>query len=147
MATLRSQLQSWESWADAHHPRWIDLFRVILGIFIFWKGVTFIKDPLIITELIQHLNLEFMGVMIAHYIAPVHLFGGLLIAIGLLTRWAVIAQLPILIGAVFLVNPVRGSGTELWISIVALLLLLFFAFWGSGRLSVEEWIRTHREQA
>ncbi|RMG22756.1 MAG: DoxX family protein [Bacteroidetes bacterium] len=147
MATLRSQIQSLEHWADTHHPAWIDLIRMVLGVFIFWKGVIFIKDPSLVTELIQHLHFEFVGLAIAHYIAPAHLIGGLLIAVGLLTRWAVIAQLPILFGAVFLVNPVQGTLSEMWISIVTLVLLLVFAFYGSGKWSVSHLLQKQKQVA
>jgi putative oxidoreductase len=37
-----------------------------------------------------------------HYIASAHFLGGILIVFGLLTRWAILAQLPILIGAVLI---------------------------------------------
>lgn len=41
------------------------------------------------------------GSMIAiHYVAPAHLIGGLLIIFGLLTRWSIVAQLPIIICAI-----------------------------------------------
>ena len=33
-----------ESWADRHHPQWIDFLRIVLGLFFMYKGVLFISD-------------------------------------------------------------------------------------------------------
>jgi uncharacterized membrane protein YphA (DoxX/SURF4 family) len=87
---------------------------------------------------------QWVSLGIAHYVAFAHLVGGLFIAMGLVTRVAILFQLPILIGAVFFINPQRGfysENAELWSSIIVLLLLIFFLIWGSGKLSVDHLIR------
>ena len=76
-----------------------------------------------------------------HYVAPAHLIGGLLIAFGLLTRWAAIAQLPILIGAV-LINIVGDmNGAALALAAVSLILCIFFIFYGSGKHSADYYFK------
>ncbi len=60
-------------------------------------------------------------------------------------------QLPILIGAVFLVNYPKGflsmgDQMELEVSIVTLVLLIAIAIYGSGRLSIDHMRRKEREE-
>jgi putative oxidoreductase len=139
-------IHSIEKWGEAHHPKWLDFIRVLLGIFLFLKGVEFINnmDPLInLMSKSQFLGSLSLGIL-AHYIVLMHLVGGGLIAAGLLTRLACIVQIPILIGAVFLVNSSAGilaPYSAVWVSVLALLLLIYFLISGSGPLSVDEWMR------
>ncbi|MFD2247817.1 DoxX family protein [Pontibacter ruber] len=133
-----------ERWADTHHPIWIDFIRIALGVYIFAKGIMFIQDTQALQHIMRNSQFEWVSFGMAHYVAFAHLVGGLLIAMGLLTRVAILFQLPILIGAVFFINPQRGfysENTELWSSIIVLILLLFFLVWGSGRFSVDRLIR------
>ena len=76
-----------------------------------------------------------------HYVAPAHLMGGILIFFGLLTRWAIIAQLPILIGAVLINFLGEMNTTNLLISSIVLLLCIFFLFYGSGKNSVDYYMK------
>jgi uncharacterized membrane protein YphA (DoxX/SURF4 family) len=78
--------------------------------------------------------------LLAHYIVFAHLVGGALIAAGLLTRLACLVQIPVLIGAVFFINSSAGILAPydvLWLSVIVLLLLVFFLIAGSGPLSVD----------
>ncbi|TXK22023.1 DoxX family protein [Pontibacter qinzhouensis] len=129
-----------ERWADTHHPLWIDFLRMALGIFIFVKGWLFIQDTAALQQIMNNSQFQWVSFGIAHYVAFAHLVGGILIAIGLITRAAILFQIPILIGAVFFINPERGfysQNTELWSSIIVLALLIFFLIFGSGRLSAD----------
>lgn len=138
-----------ERWSDAHHPLWIDFIRVGLGVFLFIKGIMFIQDTAALMSILQKSEFPWVSVGLAHYVAMVHLAGGVLIAIGLITRVAILFQLPILIGAVFFVNPERGfysENTELWSSIIVLLLLVFFLIFGSGRFSTDYMIREKKKE-
>lgn len=132
-----------EHWADTHHPVWVDFVRMALGAFIFIKGVMFIQDTAALQNILSHSQFRWVSFGMAHYVAFVHLVGGLLIAMGLVTRIAILFQIPILLGAVLFINPQRGfysENTELWSSIIILLLLIFFLVWGSGRISVDRLI-------
>lgn len=138
-----------EHWADRHHPRWIDFIRVALGLFILYKGIMFISNTDELMNLIREMDIGFFHMALAHYVAFAHLVGGILIALGLLTRWAVLVQIPILIGAVFFANmdsrflSVTNSG-EFWVSLTVLILLLVFLIYGSGKFSVDEYMENHK---
>jgi putative oxidoreductase len=141
-----------EHWSEAHPSKLLDIVRVFLGILIFAKGVSFVSDTETLGRIIDESQLQGMqvfSIILAHYIACAHLVGGILIMLGLITRVAIGFQIPILIGAVFFVNITKGFSTlnsELWLSILVLLLLIFFFVYGSGKWSVDEWMKTHKEQ-
>jgi len=129
-----------EHWGDTHHPRWLDIVRIILGTVIFAKGVSFIADTTILFQLLTSSNFHLSIWMAVHYIAFVHIVGGIFIALGFATRIAVVLQLPILIGAVFFVNMTNGFdflNSEFWLSLAVLLLLLLFLVVGSGAYSLD----------
>ncbi|GHA55547.1 DoxX family protein [Pontibacter akesuensis] len=133
-----------EHWADKHHPIWIDFLRVALGVFLFAKGFIFIQDTAALQAILRKSEFPWVSMGLVHYVAFAHLFGGLLVAVGLITRVATLFQIPILLGAVFFINPERGfysENTELWSSIIVLALLIFFLIFGSGRFSVDRLIR------
>ncbi|SEL50014.1 DoxX family protein [Parapedobacter koreensis] len=136
-----------EHWGDAHHPRWLDVLRIALGIIIFLKGVTFLANTESLRRLIEETHIQIYTWGAVHYVAFSHLVGGILIAIGLLTRVAIGFQLPILFGAVFFVNVTQGLSflnSELWISIVVLALLLVFFVVGSGPYSLDHQMRERK---
>lgn len=137
-----------EHWADAHHPRWIDFLRVILGLFIFYKGVLFISNTDALLETMKNADLQFVNLGLAHFVAFAHLVGGLLIAMGLVTRLAIAFQIPILLGAVLFVNINQGflsvsNNLEFETSLVVLILLIVFLIFGSGKFSVDNWMKRH----
>ena len=72
-----------------------------------------------------------------------HMLGGVLIIVGLLTRYAVLLQLPILLGAIFFLtkNSVLGSGAEVAFTVLVLLMLIFFLIEGGGPLSFDSYFR------
>lgn len=71
----------------------------------------------------------------------VHIVGGLMIAFGMLTRLALLCQIPILIGALLIVGPqqsgIQLDNTELMLTIFLTALILFFLIKGPGRYSVD----------
>ena len=80
-----------------------------------------------------------MTVGLLHYIALAHLVGGLMLTVGLLTRIAAWAQIPILAGAL-LVHRHEGlmsSRQSLEFSALVFFLLVIFALAGTGPLSVD----------
>ena len=91
-----------------HHAKWLDIIRIVLGILILSKGISFVSDTEALRQLfIQKSVYGFSGLMLmtlTHIVAFAHLVGGVLIIIGLVTRFAVVTQIPILLGAVFFVN-------------------------------------------
>jgi len=135
-------------WADTHHPVWIDYIRIVLGLFIFYKGILFIGNTDRLMTMMTEIDMGFVNMALAHYVAFAHLVGGLLIAMGLLTRFAIIFQLPILFFAVFFVNIRQGflsvsNNLEFEISLVVLILLIVFLIYGSGKVSIDEFMKNH----
>ena len=144
MNTIEKMEGKVEHWADAHHPMWLDFLRMALGVFIFIKGVLFASHQGELLAFIQGTSTVFAAGMVAHYIIAVHLMGGLLIIIGLLTRVSVLFNLPILIGAVFFIHLSNEYGYgQLWQSLVALGLLILFLVYGSGKFSADFWMKNH----
>jgi len=76
-----------------------------------------------------------MFIVLGHYIVFAHIIGGILITIGLFTRFAALIQIPILLAAVIFVNA-RGEMlrpySELFLSLIVLLLLIYFLIAGNG---------------
>lgn len=130
-------IKSLNKWANAHTYYALDLLRVALGVFLFTKGLQFISQTQTLIELITPLQ-GYAGVMLTvHYVASAHLVGGILIAFGLLTRWAIAVQLPILIGAI-LINFVGEMNIgNLILATVVLLISIFFIIYGSGKHSAD----------
>jgi putative oxidoreductase len=138
-------IQKIEHWGDVHHAKWLDMIRIILGLLIFSKGIAIVSNTAALQDmLLQNNTYGFSGLMSSlglHIVGFVHLVGGLFIALGLLTRFAAVIQVPILLVAVFFVNLSRGFSVlnnELWLSIIVLLLLVLFWVVGSGPYSVDQ---------
>jgi len=124
-------------WANAHTYYSLDIIRIGLGGFIFYKGLYFMSNTLLLADLIEPLKNYVGEIILLHYVVPAHLIGGLLIIIGLLTRWALVAQIPVLIGAV-LVNLLGEMNTlNIITASIILLLSIFFLIYGSGKHSVD----------
>ena len=131
-----------EKWGNSHRPGFLDVFRVVLGVFITYKGLYFITHMQDLEMTAISTNLWFAGAALAHYVIFAHILGGPLIVFGLFTRVACALQIPILIGAVFLVNYPRGflsiaHHMELWLSLVVLVGLFVFMVFGAGRYSID----------
>jgi len=132
-----------EYWGNSHRPGWLDIFRIILGIFITFKGFEFMFNIESLKITAAGINFAFSGQMLAHYIIFVHALGGPLIAFGLFTRFVCVLQLPILVGAVLFVNYPKGflslgNHMELWLSVIVLVGLVVFIVFGAGKFSLDE---------
>ena len=64
------------------------------------KALTFMADTEMLIKLFKTIYDLTISMIAFHYIGSAHIIGGLLIIFDLLTRWAVIAQLPLIIGAI-----------------------------------------------
>jgi putative oxidoreductase len=130
-------------------PRWLTILRIALGLILFWKGITFIRDSSDLQLMLHRMaigvvdkNSEWMAFLISY----INLLGGLFIVAGLFTRTSCLVQIPILFGAVFFVNTKHGlnqSTSELILSAVVLILLILFAIKGSSVLSADEYFRSY----
>ena len=128
-------------WANRHTYLPLDLVRIALGAFLFIKGFQFIGNTQVLYDMVEPVESLAGGMIIIHYVAPAHLIGGLLIIFGLLTRWAALAQLPILIGAVIVNASGGASNMSMLIAVITLLLCLFFSIYGSGKRSADYYLK------
>ena len=135
------RIKSLNKWANAHTNYPIDILRISLGAFLFIKGIDFMGNTQMLMELIKPIQNMVGGMLVIHYVAPAHFIGGLLIAFGLLTRWAIVAQLPIIIGAVIINFAGDMNTTNLIISLIVFVLCVFFLFYGSGRHSIDKYLK------
>ena len=131
-----------ERWGNSHRPGFLGIFRMILGIFITYKGLHFITHMNELENTTSGINVWFAGAFISHYVIFAHILAGPLIVAGLFTRIASLIQIPILIGAVFLVNYPKGlfsigNHMELEISLIVLIGLVIFVVFGAGRFSID----------
>lgn len=134
-------------WANANTYFSLDLVRVALGVFLFMKGVSFITNIQYLSDLISPIDKiggGVFGMFIIHYIAPAHLIGGIMIVFGLLTRWAIIAQLPILIGAIAINFMGKMHSQNLLAAFIILALCVFFLFYGSGKHSADYYFKLQK---
>ena len=140
-----NQIQRLEHWGDTHHPKWMDIVRIALGLFLLLKGIEFANNMNQLMAMMSGLPFgNFMMVILAHYVLFAHILGGILLITGLLTRLACIIQIPILFPAIFAVNIFRQF-SELSLSILVLLLLFYFLIIGSGRWSLDYYINREDE--
>ena len=137
-------VQRIENWAEGHQAKWLGILRILLGLIIFLKGLFFIMNTDAILAMVANSAIDLYAVMLVHLVASAHLMGGILIMIGLITRIAILFQIPILVGAVAFVNAKTGffsMQSELSLSIFVLALLVFFFLYGSGKFSIDEWMK------
>jgi putative oxidoreductase len=132
-----------EDWGNSHRPGWLDFFRIILGLFITFKGFEFMFNLETLQITTSGMGLLFSGTAIAHYIIFAHALGGPLITFGLFTRIVCLIQLPILLGAVIFVNYPKsslsmGNSMELELSLLVLVGLIVFVIFGAGKFSLDE---------
>jgi putative oxidoreductase len=134
-------VKSLNKWANAHTYQWLDVLRIIVGVFLFTKGVSFITNTQYYTELISSIKNLGGGMIFLHYIVTAHMVGGVMIVFGLLTRWAIVSQLPILLAA-FLINFFGEMNiSNLILSFLLLLICVFFLFYGSGKHSADYYFK------
>ncbi|OXG06529.1 putative membrane protein YphA (DoxX/SURF4 family) [Flavobacterium araucananum] len=134
-------VKSLNKWANAHTYLPVDLARIVLGVFLFMKGVSFVTNVQYLHDLISPIDQFGGGMFLLHYIAPAHMIGGIMIVFGLLTRWAIAAQLPILFGAILINFMGHMHSENLILAIVILLVCVFFLFYGSGKHSADYYFK------
>ncbi len=122
-----------------------DIIRIFLGFALFIRGILLAVDPAKLTELAG--SEQYFWVY--SYVSIGHIVGGILVAIGFLTRLGAIVQLPILFGAVFVIHLKQGllhSGQSLEISVLVLFLLIIIAFFGGNRMSLDRYWQSRKQR-
>jgi putative oxidoreductase len=134
-------IKTLNKWANGHSFVPLDLLRIALGVFLFIKGINFMGDSVMLMQLFKPMENLAVGMVIIHYVAPAHFLGGMLIAFGLLTRWAIIAQIPILIGAIAINFVGELNSYNLMLATITFLICLFFLIYGSGKHSLDYYFK------
>ncbi|WP_310101973.1 DoxX family protein [Mucilaginibacter pocheonensis] len=134
-----------ENWGDTHHPKILDLVRIALGIFLLLKGIAFMENTAYLKSLIDSQDVIDLSptvlMILVYYVTFAHMVGGVLIALGILTRLASIIQIPIVVGAVFLTGIFQEPiNAMMWPSVTALILLVLFTIIGSGPISLDKYL-------
>jgi uncharacterized membrane protein YphA (DoxX/SURF4 family) len=126
----------------------LDVVRIYLGLGLFVKGIQFlINNDFAGVALMKDGKLDLMMGVMSHYIPLAHIAGGLLLAAGLITRFAALSQIPILAGAVLLVHLPQGlftRGQTLEFALLVLFLLSVFMLAGGGPLSLDRYFERKR---
>jgi len=128
---------------------WIEGLRIFLGTLLFYKGFYFIQNLALVYDYIDA-TMPVNAFVVSHYVVFAHLAGGLMIIFGMLTRIAVLAQMPIvLLGAIYYSgqgSTFFGPTTELEYSALIFVLLIVFFFYGSGKCSVDHYILRRKQE-
>jgi uncharacterized membrane protein YphA (DoxX/SURF4 family) len=129
-------------WGDMHHPKILDLIRILLGAllciraYIYLNNAGYIRE-LIVTNQIIRQSPEVVLALI-YYSTFVQMVCGFLILIGLHTRLAALVIFPLIFGAVFFINILNPYfNAELWLSVLVMTLLALFVVIGSGPWSLD----------
>jgi uncharacterized membrane protein YphA (DoxX/SURF4 family) len=128
-------VQRVEHWGDTHHPQWLDIVRILLGVFLCYKGVDFLMNMGTMLGLITNRMSfgSFTEMMMGNYVSFAQILGGILLILGVLTRFACLLNIPVLLGAVFFVNTsLYRPFSEMLLAILVLLLLFLFLVVGNG---------------
>lgn len=121
--------------------RGFDLIRIYLGAGLAVRGILFLMDPSFIGNMLDG---PVNGALWPRVIALGHLVGGVLLALGLFTRLAAAVQVLPVLGAVIMLHlrqDLASQNQSLEFSALVLVMLLFFACFGSG-----EWSLDHQRQ-
>jgi uncharacterized membrane protein YphA (DoxX/SURF4 family) len=147
---MKKPIQTWT--AIVAEPSFgYDLIRMYLGAALFVRGGIFLADPEKIFAYVRQSGGDwFWPAVVGHYVGIAHLCGGAMLALGVATRIAAIAQLPVLLGAVFLVHWHDGllaQGQSLELAGIVLFLLAVYSVFGAGPLSVDQRLSTAQHGA
>lgn len=128
-------------WANAHTYYGIDLLRILVGIFLVWKGISFITNTEYYDYYAEPLKKIGGGMVIIHYVVAANMVGGVMLIFGLLSRWAIFAQLPILLGAILINFIGKMDFYNLVLSFSLFAICLFFLMYGSGKHSADYYFK------
>ena len=146
-----NKMQMCKMWLREHADLFPDLVRIYLGCGLVVKAFFLMNHRDYLQQMIGNSDASWMGgATIAQYVILAHLFGGAMLALGMVTRLAALAQLPVVFGAIFALYLPLYANVEPrqqleYTGLVAFLLALFSVF-GAGRLSLDYYItRQSRE--
>ena len=122
------------------------LFRIILGLTLFIKGINFVRNQEFLEGLISNAalleNLSFLKIVIPF----IHILGGFMIIIGVYSRLMIFIQLPIIFAAIVLLLISGGMSyyREIAFALVILILLISYLKFGDGLYSWKNLIKNEK---
>lgn len=146
---IRSTGKKIEQWTNQHRPKWLDYLRIILGIVLLIKGVTFVVNKEQVVQMVSGNEYWLFHYIIAHYVIGGYIVCGIAILIGLFTRLVIIFVIPALLGPIIFVDMHKNFfaiNSELSYSLIILVLLIAFLFYGSGKISIDYYIQMHKDK-
>lgn len=138
------RIKTLNKWANAHTNIPLDILRIALGVFLIFKGVEFMSNSEEMMVVMEPFKEWPASWLILHYITFAHFAGGFFIIIGLLTRWAVVIQFPMLIGAILTNFLGEMNTTNLVLALVTLVVCIFYFFYGSGKHSADYYLKMQK---
>jgi uncharacterized membrane protein YphA (DoxX/SURF4 family) len=120
----------------------MDFVRIALGAFLLYKGFDFLQNMSRLLGLMSKNPYfgDFSYFLAGHYVVFAHILGGILLILGVLTRAACLIQIPVMLGAIFFVSTnqeMLKPYSQLAVSIIVLLLLIYFLIAGNGPLALK----------
>jgi uncharacterized membrane protein YphA (DoxX/SURF4 family) len=149
ISSIRSAGEKIEQWTNHHHPEWLDYLRMVLGIILLIKGITFIANKEQVIQMISNNELWVFHYLIPHYVIGGYIVCGTAIIIGLFTRLVVLFEIPALLGSIIFAGLHKGMlpiNSESVYSIIILTFLIFFLLFGSGKISIDYYILMHKDK-
>lgn len=138
-----------DRYVSKHYPFVLDLLRIVVGAVIFYQGVMFVKNGEALDMIINRSTIGGWAFILEHHVAFTLLVGGILITIGLITRWAIAFQFPVFLGMIINQHATQGlysvySELSFAYGITIILVLLFIL--GPGPFSVDQRMRKGQER-
>lgn len=123
------------------------LFRVILGMTLFIKGINFVRNQEFLEGLISNITLLEKLSFLKIVIPFIHILGGFLIIIGVYSRLMILIQLPIILAAIVFLFISGGSFyyREIIFAITILVLLISYLKFGDGIYSWKNLIKNEKD--
>jgi putative oxidoreductase len=127
------------SWVETNRHLFLDLVRIYLGIGLIIKGIFYLSHP---AQIAPSGSPSWL-VSAAALVPFIHIVGGALLAIGVLTRLAAMLQIPIVFTALSfvhipLMNQSMAAREDVEFSALVLFLLVVIAIVGPGPLSLAQ---------
>lgn len=132
-------------WANTHSNLAVDAARVLLGSFLFYKGMYLLfhfDESLQILKSIHGLaGMDYVA--INKIIAGIHMLGGVMVLMGFLTRLALLVQFPLVLSAMFIHFASGANGLYSLQAGLAVVASAAFILYGSGKHSLDYILKMH----
>jgi uncharacterized membrane protein YphA (DoxX/SURF4 family) len=126
-----------KKWGNIHHRPWMDPVRMAFGIALLLKGLYYIYSSDYVTSWVQSGSfLKEAGATFSLLLAFLHIFLGLTIFLGIITRFSAAVLIPVIIIGTVFANPNYIHPLEILFTVLALAGCIFFFVEGSGKFSL-----------